>query len=82
MPARFERLDERVMREDVEFRHLLTLDVLLARKAKNIYQSRFIHLASDDLPSQGDLRQQASKLPCRFWIVPLLFHDMSAQGNA
>src|SRR5262249_43762140 len=47
VPARFERFNERLMREDVEFRHLLALDVLLARKSKNIHQSRFIHLAGN-----------------------------------
>ena len=82
MPTRFERLNERLMRKDVEFCYLLALDVLLTRKSKNIHQSRFIHLAGNHLCSQGDLRQQASKIPCRLWIVPLLFHDMSAQSHA
>src|SRR5437879_11653899 len=82
VPARFERLNERLMRKDVKFRDLLALDVLLARKPENIHQSRFIHLAGNDLRSQGDLRQQAGEIPRRSWIVPLLFHDMSAQGNA
>ena len=63
VPARFECLNERLMREDVEFRYLLALDVLLTRKSKNIHQSRFIHLAGNDLRSQGDLCQQAGKIP-------------------
>ena len=43
VPARFQRLDERLMREDVEFCYLLALHILLARKPKNIHQSRFVH---------------------------------------
>jgi hypothetical protein len=82
MPARCECLHERLVCKDVEFRHLLALDVLRARKSKNIDQSRFIDLAGDDLSSQGDLRQQAGKIPGRPGILPLLFHDMSAQGKA
>src|SRR5439155_21141613 len=55
VPACFQRLDECLMREDIEFRYLLALDVFVAREPENIHQSRFIHLAGDHLCGQGNL---------------------------
>ncbi len=82
MPARGECFDERLMRKDVEFRHLLALDVLLPVKPRILTSPALLTSRAMTFPARAICVSRPVKSPVASGYVSLLFHDVSAQGKA